>query len=1562
MKSVSKRALAMLGAFVLALGCLAIPLPEANSIAVAEEPLLPYMDTSLTFEERAADLVSRMTLEEKISLLGNNTNGVPRLGVSKYDFWSEGLHGVGRSGEATSFSKPLVMASTWDPDMIREMATVISDEARAYNNEKGKGLSYWSPTINMARDPRWGRNYETFGEDPYLTSMIGGNFVEGMQGDDDRYIKVIATLKHYAANNSEYNRHTGTSDVEDDILRDYYTRAFENIVRWNKVESVMSSYNRVNGVPSAANKYLLNTLLRQTFGFDGYVTSDCGGIEDVYKQHKWVPEELGRPVTPEETVYYTLAAGNDIECGGFTRTHAMSAVETGILSEDQIDLNLVRTFTARMRTGEFDPAEMVPYRSEEYSWENQIEAEDHKALAETTTDDAVVLLKNDNDTLPLDITTQKNIVMIGAIANQNILGDYAGMPSAENLSTPIQGMQALGANVTFIEGKAPQSTSGNYICNMKNIILTYANGTKLTLKATDAKQLNGCKLEEGKDNIGYIMPGATLMYENVNIENLTQVTFQLAGDGSIIDGTVTMTMDSSSGMPVASVKNEKTGGWQNYKDITSDVSDLGGATTKDLYVSFEQYVEDIEFSATEAQQIKDADAVIVCVDGNKSGEGSDRATIAMPAFQTSLINGAAKINPNTIVYLQSVGVMELGSFIDNVPAMLWTCYNGQAQGNAMARVIYGVTNPTAKLPITWYEKNSALESIDQYDITNDNESTGWSYQYYTGPVTYPFGYGLSYTTYEYSNLQVQGAGSYQPGDVDGKDGVTASDALMALQAATKKITLSGSETLRADVDGTDGVAANDALMILQMATKKITMDAVVGSSTFTPDDTMTVTVDVKNTGKVDGREVVQLYVANPENDGVKRPFKQLKAFDKVAIKAGETETVTLTLDLAECHFWDNELQKNVWDEGEYTLFVGPSSDEDLALSTTFEMNGQITPELEVATLQADRVVLNAADTSKVMTTTLTASLNNNAFLDLKDADITYTSKNDKVATVDENGVVRAVGGGVTSIEASVTYNGKTMTSSVPVVVRVELAGVCIDGVEYDAFKASTTEYHVPVISEKPVLSVPNVPAEYVSIQNPTSVPGTGSVTITIGDTAATYTFNFVKRSTDYVVARFSAIEQTYTATNRSLYTDWKTVDGGKAIDFTSHDLDDLHLRFRLDLKQVQGSAADSQAYKSGQIKLRSVNDPGENNYGWYVGNFSFKTGVNYVDVPLSMSPNSTTGNGTDWICVDRMNFYIDSLTNLGMTVEGTLSDVMVVDVSLDPAREALWELVNDGVNEEMYTPSTAAAYRKAKEDLQALIFQSTPVGEEAINVVKNAYLDAKSKLVEDTYLIGTFTKNEGNFTVLNNGTGTTMYNNWQNGDTEPYDLSGDRSNLRLQLTVKFNSKVATVANKDIWSKFTIKLRSSDRDDPNDPNNREHNYGWDFTPSSYEDTETLQLSIDLSSTQTNKRGSIDWADVERLIMMADLSNNARNDAATNDNFYMTVSGIRIVDLTNVLAEKEEIQALLDTTVTTAGKDAALVTAYEKAVTAAQAVCATELATSKEVYEAHVALADAIDALK
>jgi len=417
-----------------------------------------YLDPSLPVERRVRDLVSRMTLKEKISQMIHGAEAIERLGVPEYNWWNECLHGVGRAGIATVFPQAIGMAATWDVDLIHRMAVATSDEARAKHHEflrRGerdiyKGLTFWSPNINIFRDPRWGRGQETYGEDPYLTARLGVAFVRGLQGDDPRYLKVVATPKHYAVHSGpEEGRHSFNAVVSQRDLLETYLPAFQACVQEGKAASVMGAYNRVNGEPCCASPTLLQKFLREAWGFDGYVVSDCGAIADIYKHHRVVD-------TAEEAAALAVNNGCDLNCG-FVFPALVRAVELGLTSEAVIDRAVERLFTARFRLGMFDPPELVPYAQIPYEVND---SPAHRQLALEMARESIILLKNAEDILPLS----KEIGAIGVIGpNANdvevLLGNYNGTPSSA--VTPLDGIRAkLGPSAKIRFAKACDVTGG----------------------------------------------------------------------------------------------------------------------------------------------------------------------------------------------------------------------------------------------------------------------------------------------------------------------------------------------------------------------------------------------------------------------------------------------------------------------------------------------------------------------------------------------------------------------------------------------------------------------------------------------------------------------------------------------------------------------------------------------------------------------------------------------------------------------------------------------------------------------------------------------------------------------------------------------------------------------------------------------------------------------------------------------------------------------------------------------------------------------------------------------
>ena len=981
---------------------------EAMPVTSADDEVhYPYQDTSLSFEERAADLVSRMTTEEKLSQFGSNNVAIGRLGVRHYNYWRECLHGVARmhedtsikSNTATSFPYSISMGASWNPELIRAIGSATSDEARGFDNEYQVGLNYFSPTINLYRDPRWGRSNESYSEDAWLTSLIGEGFVNGLQGDDEVYKKVNATIKHYALNNSEYNREKGDSVADNRTVLEQYTRAFKYICLNTDISSVMSSYNRVNGVPSSANRYLLTDLLRERWGFGGFVVSDCGAVADIYQldRHHWKPtadnmkdaavsyDELSPfvtkqgYVTEQGAVALSLMAGLDLNCGFAFEGYLGQALEDGLVTIGDIDKALTRIFTSRFATGEFDPVENVPYASEEYSLENQQESEAHRRLAEDAADEGIVLLKN-NGVLPLDASKTKNIVLVGENVNEVILGDYSGKSSDEYASTPAQGVTNLlkaqnpDANVTVIDTK---SAAGNfqYFGNIGAVKVTYTDGSSVTLQPKDCIETIDCEVES-PTNFGYVHSGGYAKFPAMRTKDIASIEVKTSGSTINDDGTPTrcshgqveVHLNAPDGILLTSIESTPTSGWGDYQAHTSTaIGSNGGYDNAPLYIVFNAGMT-YEMTDADKEAIKNADAVIACVGtvSGDSGEGHDRQSLELPRSQAGFVKEMTKMNANTIAYLQTISLVNVESFKDDVTAMLWTSYNGQAQGNALARILFGDKNPSAKLPFTWYTRQSQLPDIADYTIrSNGSDCYGRTYQYFTGDVSYEFGYGLSYTSFEVSDVKLD-------------------------------------------------------------------------KTAVTPNDTLNVTLNVKNTGSRDGAEVVQVYAVAPGADGINRPFKELKGFQKVSLAAGETKQITISMAVSDWYFCDEETGAQQYDAGNWTVQVGVSS-KDIRAEQTVALSGSLTTALQSVFLNPTAVVLqdDATRGDTTLTARLTASLTDDTMLDLAadGVQVKYESNRPEVATVSADGVVTAVSGGVTTITASVTYKGKTITASYPVVVQ-----------------------------------------------------------------------------------------------------------------------------------------------------------------------------------------------------------------------------------------------------------------------------------------------------------------------------------------------------------------------------------------------------------------------------------------------------------------------------------------------------------------------------------------------
>jgi beta-glucosidase len=495
-----------------------------------------YLNTAYSFEERAADLVSRLTLEEKQSLLGNTMPAVPRLGINSYNVWGEALHGVvgmfnPNAGAATSFPGSASLGSAWDPYLMELETSAISDEARAFNYEVISNLTYWSPVVEPARDPRWGRTGESFGEDPFLISVIGGGFVRGMMGSDPFYLKTVPCGKHYFANNSEFNRHVGSADMDDRDIREFYLVPYRNLIEKDNLPSIMTAYSSVNGIPMSASKFYVDTVARKTYGLNGYVTGDCAAIEDIETGHYYAKSGA-------EATAMGLKTGVDTDCGSYYQADAIEALNKGLISEGDIDKALVNIFAIRMRLGEFDPKSKVPFASIQ---PDVVNSPGHISLAVEVATKTPVLLKNNivaktrSKALPIKADAIKKIAVIGPMADKVELGPYSGRPDQKNMVSPLAGIKNylkdndLSAEVVFNAGANTANRSNLFF--VLDYEITKSDGSSTKYDATKfSSSADGLTIGSGmssENSVRNIMDGNWTAYTGVDITNIDKMNIRL---------------------------------------------------------------------------------------------------------------------------------------------------------------------------------------------------------------------------------------------------------------------------------------------------------------------------------------------------------------------------------------------------------------------------------------------------------------------------------------------------------------------------------------------------------------------------------------------------------------------------------------------------------------------------------------------------------------------------------------------------------------------------------------------------------------------------------------------------------------------------------------------------------------------------------------------------------------------------------------------------------------------------------------------------------------------------
>lgn len=720
---------------------------------------LLYLNEEVPMHDRIVNLLSILTVEEKISLLRATSPGIPRLNIEKYYHGNEALHGVVRPGNFTVFPQAIGLASMWNPKLHYEIATVISDEARARWNELCLGkeqlgqfsdlLTFWSPTVNMARDPRWGRTPETYGEDPYLSGVLGKQFVKGLQGNHPRYLKVVSTPKHFAANNEEHNRFECNPQISEKQLREYYLPAFESCVVDGNSESIMTAYNAINDVPCTLNTWLIQKVLRGDWNFDGYVVSDCGGPGLLVNGHHYVK-------TKEAAATLSIKAGLDLECGDDVYIEPLlNAYKLGMVSDADIDSAAYHVLRARMRLGLFDDPNHNPYNKISPSI---IGSESHKALALEAARQSIVLLKNENNILPINLKKLKSIAVVGINAGSCEFGDYSGTPVGEPISI-LQGIKDRVGDKVKVNYAPWVSSQDGYELIDKSY---FPNG--LTAKYFTSNDLKGTYKERIDDWVNFEpanqAPDPFLPKSPISIQWQGDLCPNISGKYTIgfktddgcrlyIDDKLLIDSWRTRSAETDQVELELKAG-QKYK-IVAEYFDSGGEALAKLYwkIPDKENKNILTYYGDAEQVVKSSDLTIAVLGINKSieREGQDRKDISLPKDQEDFIKAVYKLNPNTIVVLVAGSSLAINWIDENIHGIINAWYPGEQGGRAVAEVLFGDYNPAGRLPLTYYKSIDDLPPFDDYDITK-----GRTYQYFKKDVLYPFGYGLSYTQFNYTNL------------------------------------------------------------------------------------------------------------------------------------------------------------------------------------------------------------------------------------------------------------------------------------------------------------------------------------------------------------------------------------------------------------------------------------------------------------------------------------------------------------------------------------------------------------------------------------------------------------------------------------------------------------------------------------------------------------------------------------------------------------------------------------------------------------------------------------------
>ncbi len=823
----------------------------------AKAQQLPYQNTSLSAEQRADDLLQRLTVEEKAKLMMNASPAIERLGIPQFEWWSEALHGVGRNGFATVFPITMSMASSWDEALVQQVFDAVSDEARVKAQQakrsgtikRYQSLSFWTPNINIYRDPRWGRGQETYGEDPFLTTQMGTAVVRGLQGPDDaKYRKLLACAKHYAVHSGpEWNRHTfNVEDLPERDLWETYMPAFKALVQDAKVEEVMCAYQRIDGEPCCAQSRYEQQILRDEWGFKGLITSDCGAINDFLPDYHNVVE------LREQAAAIGVRAGTDVECGSLYR-FLPKAVSEGWISEKEIDTSLRRLLMARFRLGDFDPDDMVPWTKIP---ESVVASKEHKQLALQIAREGIVLLKNDG-ILPLK---QKDIVVMGPNANDSVMqwGNYSGYPT--QTITALQGLRRLfGRNVKYIPG-----------CGLTRSEVSESRFGSMTATYWNNENMEGNPAATAtyKESIMLSNGGATVFAPGVGLEHFSaryEGTFSATNDEQLqlfvgaddrvrvmLDGDTVINNWRSRDRIYEATHNFKVQAGKQYNIVIEYVQETGMAIMQfDIRRNYTPTREQLLAQIGNAKTVVFVGGISPRVEGEQMRvsdpgfKGGDRTSIELPQVQRDMLRLLHDAGKRVVFVNCSGGAVALTPETETCDAILQWWYGGEQGGQALAEVLTGRVNPSGKLPVTFYKDDSQLPDFLDYRMRNR------TYRYFQGEPLFPFGHGLSYTTFTLSSP----AYSVHEGSA-------------------------------------------------------------------------VVTCNVKNTGRREGTETVQVYLRRPaDTDG---PLKTLRAYQRVTLKPGQSSTVSIDLPRERFETWDAATNTMRVLPGQYELMVGTSSaDKDL---------------------------------------------------------------------------------------------------------------------------------------------------------------------------------------------------------------------------------------------------------------------------------------------------------------------------------------------------------------------------------------------------------------------------------------------------------------------------------------------------------------------------------------------------------------------------------------------------------------------------------------------------------